>query len=71
MYARPSNPDIRQLIGEALVRGWTVTGGGKRHYRMLCPNECRCIQVLGTSSSNRKMIERSKTRLSNHTCWES
>jgi hypothetical protein len=71
MHARPSNTSIRQLIKEALARSWTIAGGGQRHYKLFCPNECKCIQVLSSSTANQLSLGRARTRLSNHTCWES
>jgi hypothetical protein len=71
MYARPSNVDVRQLIREARARGWTVTGGGQRHYKLLCPNPCKCLHVLASSTTNRLATTRARTRLINHSCWES
>ena len=71
MYAQPSNTDIRLLIKDALARDWTVAGGGKRHYRLLCPNSCKCVHVLASSTANKLVAVRARTHLTNHTCWES
>lgn len=71
MYARPSNKTVRLLLEDATARNWTVTGGGSRHYKLFCPNPCECIHVVSSSTANQTSHIRARTRLSNHTCWES
>lgn len=67
--ARPSNPDTRRLFKQAAERGWQITGGGNQHYRMLCPNPCKCTYMIGASISNQLFLTRARTFLNRHTCW--
>lgn len=67
--ARPSDKQTRELFRQAAERGWTVTGGGMRHYSMRCPNPCRCAHVVSASTSNRWAWVKMQTKLNNHTCW--
>jgi hypothetical protein len=68
--ARASDKTLRLLLKQADRQGWSVQGGGKRHYLLRCPNPCRCSQILAASGSNVHNLVRSVTRLRNHTCWK-
>lgn len=70
MYARPSNKSIRDLLREVERSGWSIIGGGQRHYQMRCPNECKCHLTLSASPSNKNESKLTRRRLANHTCWE-
>lgn len=66
---RPSDKNLRELFAQAQQRGWTVSGGGMHHYRMYCPNACKCVRVVSASGSNRFALTENMTALRNHTCW--
>jgi hypothetical protein len=67
---RASDKDTRVLLKEAVQRGWAVSGGGTRHYRMACPNPCKCLRILSASGSDRNVMARVRARLNNQTCWK-
>lgn len=68
--ARSSRKEIEKMLREAERRGWTVQGGGRKHYIMLCPNPCRCRYTVSGSSSYRHEAIVNSTRMRRHTCWE-
>jgi hypothetical protein len=68
--ARASNKEIGHLLREIEQQGWTVTGGGTRHFKAKCPNRCRCMITLASSSSNQLAVRRARTHLQSKTCWK-
>lgn len=68
--ARASDKGTRDLLREALQRGWSTTGGGMRHFRLSCPNPCRCVRVVCSSGSDSTTLMRDRTYLNRHTCWK-
>ena len=60
---------------EALFKGaerqdWRIEGGGDRHFKMKCPNPCKCMQVVGSTPGTTKDLLRTTTQLRNNTCWK-
>jgi len=47
--AKPSDKDLRALFKEAKRRGWTVSGGGERHFKLTKPGH---NQVIVSSSGS-------------------
>lgn len=70
MYARPSNKSLRDQLKEVERGGWTITGGGNRHYQLWCPNPCQCRLTLSASPSNINEAKLMRRHLINRTCWE-
>jgi len=68
--AKASNKSVGALLRQAERQGWTATGGGSSHYRLRCPNRCKCQATVGSSISNSMALLRLRTRLANHTCWK-
>jgi hypothetical protein len=58
------------LLREAERAGWTVTGGGNKHYKLKCPNSCRCIKTMSTTPSNPNYLRNMRAQLHRVTCWE-
>lgn len=68
--ARASNKEIGLILSAAERQGWTVTGGGMRHFKIRCPHRCHCLAVLASSSSNQLAVRRALTYLRSKTCWK-
>lgn len=63
------NKEYRALFGEAEHQGWTIGRGGK-HYKMKCPNECKCMVIVSSTPSVRNGITVVRAQLKRSTCWE-
>lgn len=68
-YARPTSKEVYAFLKEASKRGWGVTGGGQRHYRLTCPNSCKCALTLSRGSGYPRALANSKADLKRYTCW--
>lgn len=67
--ARARYKETRVLIKEAQSRGWTILGGGRRHFKLRCPNPCRCAHVVSSSTSDVRALANARAFLKSKTCW--
>jgi len=69
-HARASNKDIGRLLRRLEQQGWTVTGGGNRHFKAACPRRCRCLAIFSSSASAPFAVRRATMHLRTNTCWK-
>lgn len=50
--------------------GWTVTGGGNKHFKVKCPYDCKCMVTVGTTPSGRNPFRTFTTQRARATCWK-
>lgn len=62
--------EYEALFKLAEQRRWDVTGGGNKHFKMKCPNKCKCLQIVGSTPSTKRDFVMTVTHLRNATCWE-
>ena len=60
---------VATIVAEARRKGWRVSGGSDRHYKILCPCGEHMV-ILGASPSDRAAAINVRARL-RRTCWES
>lgn len=68
--AKASNKDIADVLSELEQQGWTITGGGTRHFKGKCPNRCRCMVMFASSPSGPNTAKRARQQLRSKTCWK-
>ena len=62
------HPDGETILRSLESQGWTLTGGGKQHFRAKCP--CgQHMKSIHTTPSDPNYYRKLRTRLKNHTCW--
>lgn len=70
--SRPKHryPDYERLLKEVERRpGWTVEGGGDRHFKIKCPNPCKCMTPIPTTPSKRQSLTILHNQMAQATCW--
>jgi hypothetical protein len=50
--------------------GWTVDGGGNRHFKLKCPNDCKCMIVVSTTPGGRNPLRTFVAQRTRATCWK-
>lgn len=64
----PAMPkELRPLIKKARAQGWTLEGGGRRHYKLRNPKGDYAI-VFAASGSDQREIKHLTTRLRRAGC---
>lgn len=58
--------DLLRLLAK---RGWKIAGGGRCHYKLLCPNPCKCLIVMGCSPSDYRALANCRANLNRLSCW--
>jgi hypothetical protein len=59
--------EFRDLFRQAEAQGWTITRG--KHFKMKCPNTCKCMVIVGSTPSSSGMVL-TLGQLKRATCWE-
>lgn len=49
---------------------WRVTGGGAKHFKIWCPNPCKCMTVVSTTPKAGQPLRILKDQMERATCWE-
>jgi len=62
--------DYETLLRTLEAAKWTVDGGGNKHFKLKCPNECKCMIMMATTPSGRYYLRNFKLQLKRVTCWE-
>lgn len=50
--------------------GWTVEGGGNSHFKLKCPNDCKCLLTVGTTPGGRNPLRTFTAQRNRVTCWK-
>ena len=62
--------EYEELLKEVEKEGWSVTGGGNKHFKLKCPNPCKCMKTMSTTPSNPNYLRDMRAQLRRATCWE-
>ena len=62
--------EYEELIKKAERDDWRVTGGGNKHFKLKCPNPCKCMQTVATTPSDPNKLRNLVTQLLRVTCWK-
>lgn len=62
--------EYEDLLKKAEKAGWNVDGGGNKHFKLKCPNACKCMQTMSTTPSGNNYLRNLKGQLKRATCWE-
>lgn len=63
-------PELEEVLKEAERKGWTVSGGGNKHFKMKCPCPRKCMKTVSTTPSNVNYKRDLMGQLRRATCWE-
>jgi hypothetical protein len=67
---RHRRKELEALLREAEQKGWTVSGGGNKHFKMKCGESCKCMITVATTPSNPNYPRNLTKQLGRATCWE-
>jgi hypothetical protein len=60
--------ELEALLREGERKGWRVEKG-KKYFKMLCPNACKCRKTVHLTPSGAQYEENLRHKLSRDTCW--
>lgn len=67
---RHNRPEYEKLLKEAEKRRWRVEGGGSRHFKIKCPNPCKCMTIVSTTPRRGQTMRTLTAQMARATCWE-
>lgn len=67
---RHNDKDLEAVLKLGEQRGWMIEGGGNKHFKMKCPNPCKCMKGVSTTPSNPNYLRDLMGQLRRATCWE-
>jgi hypothetical protein len=50
--------------------GWRIEGGGNRHFKLKCPNDCKCILVVASTPGGGNPLRVFTSQRHRSTCWK-
>ncbi len=62
--------DFEEQLKRMERAGWTVSGGGNKHFKCKCPGACKCLKTMATTPSNPNYLRDFKAQLRRQTCWK-
>lgn len=67
--SRHQDKDLEAVLSEAESQGWQVDRG-KRYWKMLCPNNCKCWKTVKLTPSDPRYLRNLRGQLRRATCWD-
>jgi hypothetical protein len=61
--------ELEAVLREAERKDWRVEKG-KKYFKMLCPNLCKCRKTVHLTPSGAQYEENLRHKLSRDTCWD-
>lgn len=62
--------EYEAVLKRAEGKGWAVEGGGDKHFKLKCPNPCKCMLTMSTTPSNPNYLRNLLGQLGRVTCWK-
>ncbi len=62
--------ELEEVLELAEKKGWTVTGGGNRYFKMKCPCPQKCMKMVNCTPSGTNYKRNLLGQLGRATCWE-
>ena len=62
--------EIEQEFRKMEQADWVITGGGDRHYKLKCPEDCKCMLVAASTPGGRNPTLAFTAQRSRVTCWK-
>jgi hypothetical protein len=68
---RPKHPDkdLDGVLEEADAKNWKIEKG-KKYFKILCPNPCKCWKTVHLSPSDPYYLRNLRGQLRRATCWD-
>ncbi|GAA0739246.1 hypothetical protein GCM10010199_62990 [Dactylosporangium roseum] len=62
--------ELEAVLKQAEGKGWIVTGGGDRYFKMKCPCPRKCMKMVNCTPSGANYTRNLIDQLGRATCWK-